>query len=170
MKPTEVVALGYRYPTPTAATELASELADLPHDVRRHMQHFVDAVSELTLGEWEELHTATLDLNAPFVPYVGHVIWGDAYRRGEFMSDLVRAMAEVDLELHGELPDHVDPVLRYLAVTDAPLPDLMEVLPGALATMHHTLETAAPDNPYCHLLAATVACAGDRPVTIGGRR
>ena len=55
------------------------------------MRHFLDEVGSLTLGEWEELHTATLDLSAPFVPYVGHVIWGDDYRRGEFMADLVGA-------------------------------------------------------------------------------
>ena len=171
MKSTDVVALGYRYPTPNAAARLAAAIeADTNAEVKRHMQRFQAAVAALSLGEWEELHTATLDLSAPFVPYVGHVIWGDAYRRGEFMSNLVPAMAEAGVELGGELPDHVEPILRYLSATAAPLPELMEVLPGALATMNQTLKTAAPDNPYCHLLAATLACAANRPVTIGGRR
>ncbi len=134
------------------------------------MRHFLDEVGSLSLGEWEELHTATLDLSAPFVPYVGHVIWGDAYRRGEFMADLVGALRDAEIELGGELPDHVEPILRYLAATDTPLPDLVEVLPGALATMSQTLKSAAPGNPYCHLLAATIASAANRPVTIGGRR
>lgn len=171
MKSTEVVALGYHYPGPNAAAELAAAIeGEQNAEVKRHMQRFLAAVGSLSLGEWEELHTATLDLSAPFAPYVGHVIWGDAYRRGEFMSDLVRAMADADVELGGELPDHIEPVLRYLAATPTPLPDLMEVLPGALATMNQTLKTAAPDNPYCHLLAATISCAANRPVTIGARR
>lgn len=171
MKTTEVVALGYRYPTPSAATELAAAIAgEHNHEVKRHMQHFLDAANALSFSEWEELHTATLDLSAPFVPYVGHVIWGDAYKRGEFMSELVPAMAEAGIDLNGELPDHIEPVLRYLAATDEPLPSLLEVLPGAVATMNEKLKRAAPDNPYRHLLAATLACAANRPVTIGGRR
>jgi nitrate reductase delta subunit len=171
MKSTEIVALGYHYPNPNSAAELAVAIeGEHNTEVKRHMQRFLDAVGALSLGEWEELHTATLDLSAPFAPYVGHVIWGDAYRRGEFMSDLKRAMAVADIELGGELPDHIEPVLRYLAATTSPLPDLMDVLPGALATMSQTLKTADPDNPYCHLLAATLASAANRPVMIGGRR
>ncbi len=171
MKSTEVVALGFRYPTPSAAAELAAAIAgEQNHEVKRHMQHFLDGVSALSFSEWEELHTATLDLSAPFVPYVGHVIWGDAYKRGEFMSNLVPLMAEAGIDLGGELPDHIEPVLRYLAATSDPLPSLLEVLPGAVATMNQTLKRAAPDNPYCDLLAATLACAANRPVTIGGRR
>ena len=171
MHAAEVVALGYRYPSPTAAAELTAAVAgEHHHDVKRHMQHFVDAVSELSLGEWEELHSATLDLSAPFVPYVGHVVWGENYRRGEFMADLVRAMAAAEVDLAGELPDHIEPVLRYLAATDTPLADLAEVLPGAVTEMEQTLKRAAPKNPYTHLLAATVVVAANRPVTIGGRR
>jgi len=171
VKTTEVVALGYRYPSPSAAADLTAAIEGESHaEVKRHMRRFADEVGALSLGEWEELHTATLDLNAPFVPYVGHVEWGDNYRRGEFMADLKRSMGDVGVELGGELPDHIEPILRYLAATDTPLDDLVEVLPGTVTTMAHTLESAAPDNPYCHLMAATVVVAANRPVTIGGRR
>ena len=44
---------------------------------------------------------------------------------------------------------------------------MTEVLPGALHTMQKTLSKASPNNPYNHLLAATVAYSADlRPVTI----
>ena len=171
MKSTELVALGYRYPTPTAAAELDLAIQDeISPEVARHMRRFVSEVSELSLGEWEELHTSTLDLSPQFVPYVGHVTWGENYRRGEFMADLISSMTRAGIDTHGELPDHIEPILRYIAVTDSPLDDLMEVLPGAVTTMAHTLKSAAPDNPYRHLLAATVACAANKPVSIGGRR
>ncbi len=171
MKTTEVVALGYRYPSPSSATDLSNRIeAETNAEVKRHMHRFLEAVSSLPLGEWEELHTATLDLDPKFVPYVGHVAWGENYRRGAFMADLVAAMSEADVDAGGELPDHIEPILRYLAAVDEPLADLVEVLPGALAEMHSSLKMSAPDNPYLHLVAATVACAGNRPVTIGGRR
>ncbi len=171
MDTTQLVALGFRYPTAESAAEL-SQMVDVEAnaEVKRHMQRFVVAVGSLTLGEWEELHTETLDLDPKFVPYVGHVAWGENYRRGAFMADLVAAMAEADVDLRGELPDHIEPILRYLAATDEPIEDLVEALPAAVAEMNAVLKTAAPDNPYCHLLAATLACAGNRPVRIGGRR
>ena len=171
MKTTEVLAMGYRYPNPSAAAMLRAAVeAESNAEVKRHMRKFLDEVGALSLGAWEELHTATLDLNAPFVPYVGHVEWGDNYRRGAFMADLKRSMEDTGVDLGGELPDHIEPILRYLAATDQPLDDLVEVLPRTVITMAHTLESAAPDNPYCHLMAATVAIAANRPVSIGGRK
>ncbi|MCP4958687.1 MAG: nitrate reductase [Actinomycetia bacterium] len=167
----ETVAMGYRYPTASAAAELAATVEAEPRgEVARHMRSFIDEVAALPLGRWEELHTSTLDLSAPVAPYVGHVVWGENYRRGAFMADLQREMNIAGIELSGELPDHIEPVLRYLAAVTDPLPDLLDVLAGAVTDMHKTLQSAAPDNPYCHLLAATAACTAERPVTIGGRR
>lgn len=171
MSPLEFVAMGYRYPRPGSAERLAAALATQKRgEVARHMRHLVDAVTSLSLGEWEELHTATLDLSAPFVPYVGHVEWGENYRRGAFMAELQAAMKAERIDLDGELPDHIASILRYLSVATTPLGDLIDILPGAVAEMERTLRSAAPDNPYCHLLAATAACTAERPVTIGGRR
>ena len=108
MSPLEFVAMGYSYPRPGSAERLAAALATQKRgEVARHMRHLVDAVTPLSLGEWEELHTATLDLSAPFVPYVGHVEWGENYRRGAFMAELQAAMNAERIDLDGELPDHI---------------------------------------------------------------
>jgi len=167
----EVVALAFRYPSLDTAAQLSTAVDTLDAGVvARHMRSFVDEVMELELGEWEELHTSTLDLSPLFVPYVGHVEWGENYRRGAFMADMNAEMRNAGIDLAGELPDHIEPVLRYLAVVDDPLDDLVEALPGTVATMHETLRKQAPQNPYCHVMAATVALTADlRPLTIGGR-
>jgi len=160
MHPAEVIAAGYRYPTPDSLLSLTEAIEELTSGpVKRHLTRFVDEVGRLSFGAWEELHTATLDLSPKFVPYVGHVVWGENYRRGEFMADLNRAMFDAGVDLDGELPDHVAPVLRYLARADEPLTDLVEVLPGALSTMAKTLAKADAGNPYQHLLAATADVA-----------
>jgi nitrate reductase delta subunit len=168
----EVIALGYRYPTADSAHILAEKVEAYSWGVvQRHLQHFVDSVSELSLGEWEELHTATLDLSPKFVPYVGHVTWGKNYRRGEFMADLKRELAGNEVPLDGELPDHIEPILRYLAVEPHPMSDLVEVLSSSVQSMHKTLKQADPKNPYCELVAATAAFTADlRPLSIGERR
>jgi len=172
MQAGEVIALGYRYPGPSSATELSVAIeSTLDGGIEREMRRFLDGVGSLPLGEWEELHTTTLDLSPLFVPYVGHVVWGENYRRGEFMADLKGAMTEAGVDLGGELPDHIQPILQYVSAVPDPLADLIEVLPGAFASMCATLRKASPDNPYCHLLAATDAFAGDLPsLSIGERR
>ncbi len=172
MHAAEVVALGYRYPGPESAARLEAAIKDSLHGaVQRHMTRFVDEISALEFGKWEELHTATLDLSPQFVPYVGHVAWGENYRRGAFMAELNGVFREAGIELYGELPDHIEPVLRYLGTGAELISDLVDVLPSAVATMQETLRKAAPKNPYNHLLAATVDLAADlRPLSIGTRR
>jgi nitrate reductase delta subunit len=157
MHPAAAVALGYRYPTPTSHRSLEAVVTGLSGTVRRRMADYVDAVGALELAEWEELHTATLDLSPLFVPYVGHVVWGENYRRGAFMADLKADMERIGVDLGGELPDHIEPVLRYIAEAAEPLTDLTDAVGGAVATMQDTLHGEAPKNPYRHLLAATAA-------------
>ena len=170
--PAHVVALGYRYPTPASRESLVAAVEQSLRGVtRRRMDEFVAEVSRLDLGEWEELHTRTLDLSPAFVPYVGHVTWGENYRRGEFMADLKHDMELVGVDLGGELPDHIEPILRYVADAPAPLADLLDVLSGAVDQMQSTLKTADRDNPYRHLIAATLAVVEDlKPVVIGTSR
>jgi nitrate reductase delta subunit len=172
MHPTRVVASGYRYPTPDALITLERLVASMPRSLAHTaMAHFVDEVGQLEIGEWEELHTRTLDLSPAFVPYVGHVTWGENYRRGEFMADLKGDMRRHGVDLAGELPDHIEPVLRYLASADEPLSDLVDVLAGAVSKMQTTLASVDKRNPYRHLLAATLAVVEDlKPVVIGVRR
>lgn len=173
-----VVAMGFAYPEPGHLERLVAAAATLESgSVRRPLDRFIEAVGELELGEWEELHTATCDLSPHFVPYVGHVTWGENYRRGEFMADLKADMELHGVDLRGELPDHIEVILRYidtLGQQDSPAEpreDLMDALPDAVASMSHTLSKSSAHNPYRHLLAATAAAVGEpSPVKIGARR
>lgn len=172
MHPAEVVAQGFHYPSPSSLEALSDVVAAMPRSTaRKAMEDFMAAVEALQLGEWEELHTRTLDLSPMFVPYVGHVTWGENYRRGEFMAELKRNMEDCGVDLGGELPDHIEPILRYISTTPTPLADLTEVLETSVGEMQSTLRTADKRNPYRHLLAATLAVVQDlKPVAIGVRR
>lgn len=164
------LAAAFRYPEPGAAERLGAAVERIPPGlVRRQLQRFVDAVTEMPLSRWEELHTVTLDLNPLFAPYVGHMIWADNYQRGAFMAELTAAQREVGVDAGGELPDHLDPVLRYLAVAESPIEDLTEVLPKALRLMAQALDRAGSNNPYRFVLEACIYLVADlRPLTIGG--
>lgn len=171
MRAAEVVALGYRYPDPQRLEILREAVErDLTGSTQRRMRRFVAAISKLTLTEWEELHTRTLDLSPVFVPYVGHMIWGENYRRGEFMADLKRQMELHGVELDGELPDHIEPVLRYMAADPNPFSDLVHVLGDAVHQMRLAIRTAEPRNPYRHLIGATeMVTSNETSVSIGGQ-
>ncbi|MDH3294434.1 MAG: nitrate reductase [Acidimicrobiia bacterium] len=170
MKPGEVVARGFCYPAPGRLEELRQAVdKDLSGATQRRMRRFVSAVEGLSLAQWEELHTRTLDLSPVLVPYVGHLTWGENYRRGEFMADLKRDMELHNVDLGGELPDHIEPVLRYLAVAPEPFPDLVNILADAVGQMRAAVKKAEPKNPYRHLLAAVESIVDrETPVAIGG--
>lgn len=160
----KTLALAFEYPRQGSLGVLWEQVRSLPYTpARLHLERFLKAVSELKLSEREELHTRTLDLSPLFAPYVGFAVYGEDYRRGAFMAALNRQMRGLGLELRGELPDHLAPVLSYLAVAPEPLPELMELLEPAIAAMLKTLKTLEPGNPYLHLLEAVRQAVRELP-------
>ena len=125
---------------------------------------FIKKIGTLSLSEQEELFTRTFDLSPLTAPYVGYQIWGESYKRGEFMAQLSQEMSLYEINLEGELPDHLLPVLRYLAAATAPLPELVEVLDPAIAAMQKSLKKNEADNPYLLLLKAIGQACKSLPV------
>jgi nitrate reductase delta subunit len=158
----ERYADAFSYPRPGSRTAWRAALAEVPAAAgQAQFAAFLAALEGLSQGEWEELYTRTLDLNPAFAPYLGFQMWGDSYARGEFMAQLSHAMQENQIERGGELPDHLGPVLRYLAAVADPLPQLLEVLQPALTKMTARLEREDASNPYRHLLQAVAAACQD---------
>jgi len=171
MKDFERLAAGFEYPTPDRLAQLEQAAAGMQNSsTKREFTAFVDVLAGLSLAEWEELHTRTLDLNPMFVPYVGWVTWGENYKRGEFMAETKVALEFEGVPLNGELPDHLDPILRYLAVTEQPLPSLVEVFPDAITTMTKKLKATDGSSPYLHLLKAIGSAADTLRTPVGGSR
>ena len=167
----ERLSVAFRYPTPDRLAELEQAADDMESgSTKRQFRAFVNELEDLSLAEWEELHTRSLDLGPLFVPYVGWVTWGENYQRGEFMAEMKVALEFEGVPMNGELPDHLDPVLRYLAVADPPLPSLVEVFPASIAVMTKKLKEADDTSPYLHLLKAIAAVADTLKTPVGGAR
>ena len=165
----DAIALALRYPGPGSLEEVRSAWEALPvGGVRRHLLKFLGELEALDLAGWEELHTRTLDLAPIFAPYVGYMIWGDSYQRGEFMAEMKVAQDEAGIDRRGELPDHLDPLSRYLAIVDEPLSQLVELFPEAIGRMKKTLKAAEKDNPYRHVLQALEEAGGKLASPVGG--
>jgi nitrate reductase delta subunit len=157
------VARALRYPTQDGMAALRVAVDGLAHgSAEREMRRFLDGIGGLDLGDIEELYTATFDLSPIVAPYVGHLAWGDSYERGTFMAELQGAMRAVDIDAEGELPDHLEPILRYLGATDEPVDILEPVLVPAITKMEKTLKKADAKNPYLHVLTAARIVAEER--------
>lgn len=148
-------ANAFRYPFPGLAEQLAAEAGGIsdPH-AREALLAFLDGIRKLTLGAWEELYTHTWDLDPPAPPYIGFQIWGEDYRRGNFLARLQGAYRRSGIDPGSELPDHLVPVLCYLDAAAAPIEELSAVLQTGLAKMCTALRQNDPDNPYLGLLEA----------------
>lgn len=152
-----LLAQAFCYPRPGTLEQLEAGLIALSNEgVRRKLAAFVEKVGVLSLGAWEELATATLDLSPAAAPYIGFQVWGESYQRGEFMAKLNREMANYDIDLEGELPDHIIPVLRYLAATPKPIPELAEHFASAVQRMAAVLREKDKLNPYLQLFDAAL--------------
>ena len=150
-----LLAEAFRYPAPGRIEALQAGLAALPQgQAKKHFKDFVKSVQALSLGEWEELHTRTLDLNPPAAPYIGYQAWGESYKRGNFMALINRELKQNGIDTDGELPDHLTPILLYLDQTSQPLPELLEVLVPSVQKMRQVLNKKDPGNPYLSLFDA----------------
>jgi nitrate reductase delta subunit len=151
------------YPYPGLLDELKAGLAQAEKGpARDRFAAFLKQIGRLSLADWEELATRTLDLSPAAAPYVGFQVWGESYQRGAFMAKLNRALAELDIDPGGELPDHLVPVLRYMAAADPPLPELAERLKPALERMIAILREKERGNPYIHVYEAVLAAANGK--------
>ena len=156
-------AEAFRYPFPGQFDTFVDNLDQLPESPgRAEYSAFLQALRLLSQGELEELYTRTLDLNPELAPYLGYQMWGDSYKRGSFMSRLNKALQENEINREGELPDHLVPVLRYLARVPEPIDDLAQILEPALEKMIRKLRKDDPANPYLYLLQAVRSASNQK--------
>lgn len=166
METYDILAEALRYPASGRWDHLDRLKAELPPgSVRSAYESFLHGVHDLTLGEWEELYTRTLDLNPPAAPYIGYQTWGDSYQRGSFLSMLNRALEAHQIDTEGELADHLIPVLRLMQRLDEPFPELHEVLEKSVLNIRDGLAKADRENPYVPLLDAIVLACQDGHIT-----
>ncbi len=143
------------YPTPALRDQVLACEGMLKGQHRRaahHMARFRAFVEQTAPERLEELYTATFDLRPVCYPYIGYQLFGESYKRGEFMALLSSRYRQAGFETSGELPDCLSVILRYLAQT----PDADLVTEGVVPALERMVEQLQ-GNPYRELLQAILA-------------
>jgi nitrate reductase assembly molybdenum cofactor insertion protein NarJ len=74
---------------------------------------FLMTIKTLNLNELEELYTLTFDIQAPCSLDLGYVLFGEDYKRGEFLVNVSAMQREFNPNLKSsELADHLPNVLN----------------------------------------------------------
>lgn len=140
------------YPTPNLPEQVracAAVLRSGGSRAAKHVESFADFVDSTPPGTLEEIYTHTFDLKPVCYPYVGFQLFGDNYKRGEFLVLLKDHYRAAGFEPEGELPDHLAVILRYLAMTE----DGALITEGVIPALDRMLP-ALKDNPYQDVLRA----------------
>lgn len=119
------------------------------------LAEFRSGIDALSLSDLQELYTRTFDLNPVCALEVGYHLFGENYKRGEFLANLRETEAPFELGQEYQLPDYLPVLLRLL--TELGDDELRAALIGeclipALDKMLKSLKET--DNPYRFLLEA----------------
>lgn len=130
--------------------QLNSELTE-QQEVEENLEPFRTFVTGRPFTEWEELFTRTFDMNPPSCLEVGWHLYGEDYKRGEFLVNMRQALAQYHLPESEELPDHMSHCLQLLArmePEEAPVFVDKYLLPA----LEKILKGLKPENPFMGLL------------------
>jgi len=132
----------------------------------------VNALERMSLADREETYVRTFDLDPKAALEVGWHLYGEDYKRGEFLATCRALLRQHGIPEAGELPDHLGSLLAFLAALpeDARCEFYESYLRPALASLVETL--VARQSPYAGMLRALAWAAEQQAASVaagGGR-
>lgn len=98
--------------------EWIEALKDYP-EIRSHVEPFVQHVKDASLGKLEELFVKTFEMNKKRPLEIGWHLYGEEYKRGQFLVKMRDLLREQGIQETGELPDHLTQCLTALPALDS---------------------------------------------------
>lgn len=149
------IAALLRYPD-TTTQGLAGALADAAmrtgHPCQEHLEAFALVARTSDVRDLQEAYAAVFDLNPDCTIEIGYQLFGESYKRGQFLAMMRVSLREHGIDPGSNLPDHLPALLDLTMkletqdavdlVDDCILPALEKILP------------AVKESPYLHVLQA----------------
>ncbi|RLA64651.1 MAG: nitrate reductase molybdenum cofactor assembly chaperone [Epsilonproteobacteria bacterium] len=109
------------YPDANFKKNLGKVLADLKDsNAFEYLDKFDKAIANLNLADLEEKYTKTYDIQGQCCLDVGYILFGEDYKRGQFLVEINRLANEHQIDTESELPDHLPNMLKILAKMNEP--------------------------------------------------
>ena len=86
--------------------------------VGEDLRPFTECMAELPLHEIEDLFLRSFEVQAVTTLDIAYVIFGDDYKRGEFLVNLNKEHSKYGIDCGNELADHLPNVLRLMDVLE----------------------------------------------------
>lgn len=162
MNTTQYITLAnlFRYPSEQSSAHVKKcsqlineEFPELISMLRPFQKHCVDK----TLAELQEYYIKTFDVTAVCFLDIGYVLFGEDYKRGDFLVFMKQEQAKAQNDCGVELPDHLPNVLTLIPKLDNP--SLAEELVISLtipALKEMISQFKNTGNVYCQLLEMLV--------------
>ncbi|MBI4911903.1 MAG: molecular chaperone TorD family protein [Acidobacteria bacterium] len=161
-----------RYPGPRTAA-MAAGLADAAmetaHPCQEHLEAFALSAATLELPELQEHYTRSFDLNPECSLEIGWHLFGESYKRGQFLAMMRFHLREHGIEPGAHLPDHLPALLELVMKLESQ--DAMDLVDDCILPALEKVLPALKDGVYAHLLQALfllftahrTSSGGDRP-------
>ena len=115
-----IIANLFRYPTEKLlddALETISVLSGKYPEQAEVVKSFIENFSPLTLHQKQEYYIKTFDIQAVCFLDIGYVLFGEDYKRGDFLVQMKQEQREAQNDCGVELSDHLPNVLTLLSKT-----------------------------------------------------
>ena len=100
------------------AAMAARRAMDESEDLGLALKKFSDGTKALSHAELEELYVRTFDVQAVCCLDVGYLLYGEEYRRGQFLAEIKALQRKHNIAYGSDLPDYLPNVLKLLEVLD----------------------------------------------------
>lgn len=144
-----------RYPepsTPGVAGALADAAMDTGHPCQEHLEAFALVARTTTLKELQEAYAATFDLNPECTLEIGYQLFGDTYKRGQFLAMMRFHLRENGVDPGVNLPDHLPALLDLTMKLESQ--DATDLVDDCILPALEKLLPAVRKSPYLHVLQA----------------
>lgn len=116
----ELLADLFLYPSEEAKAKIINVqkyLDDNFQNASDSLREFSEFVKTTSLRKWEEIYTRTFDVQALTTLDLGYVVFGDDYKRGELLVNLVKEHNDAKNDCGTELADYLPNLLRLINKT-----------------------------------------------------
>ena len=110
----------FRYPSDRLMDDALNTISVLTTDYPDEaiiVKGFIENFSDLTLHQRQEYYIKTFDIQAVCFLDIGYVLFGEDYKRGDFLVQMKQEQREAQNDCGVELSDHLPNVLTLLPKT-----------------------------------------------------